>query len=154
MNRSFIVGEAGRVREPAFVCCRVVSREVIAILGRRLRPSRALAGAAARHAVDMASRRYLSHTTPEGHGPAEQMAAFRPRSWGQSIAAGRTSLDRLVQAMLDDRGVPGKPHRRHLLGLGHYARHSHVGAALASRHGRSYLVVCTACRLPVASIAI
>jgi hypothetical protein len=145
MNRSFIVGEAGRVREPAFVFCRDVSREVIAILGRRLRPSRALAGAAARHAVDMASRRYLSHTTPEGHGPAEQMAAFRPRSWGQSIAAGRTSLDRLVQAMLDDRGV---------LGLGHYARHSHVGAALASRHGRSYLVVCTACRLPVASIAI
>lgn len=58
----------------------------------------ALDKAAAAHAADMATRDYVSHTSPEGTGPGQRIAAagYDARAWAENIAAGYPGVDAVV----------------------------------------------------------
>lgn len=58
----------------------------------------ALHEAAAAHSVDMATRNYVSHTSPEGTGPGQRIAAagYDARAWAENIAAGHPGVDAVV----------------------------------------------------------
>lgn len=65
-----------------------------------------LFSAAARHSVDMASRNYFSHTSPEGVDAAGR-AALEGYGWsalGENIAAGDVSVDGVMATWLNSDG--------------------------------------------------
>src|SRR5262249_36671940 len=77
--------------------------------------------AARLHSVDMATRAYFAHVTPEGLGPGARMTAvgFGWHGYGESIAGGSAfpvPADALRGLIVDD-GVPDLGHRRHLLAI-------------------------------------
>lgn len=77
-----------------------------------LRLDSALVEAAGRHASDMVRRHYLDHTNPEGQGPGDRMAAagYRGSGWGENIAAGYDSAQKVVAAWMKSDG-----HRKNIL---------------------------------------
>ena len=84
---------------------------------------RVLAQVARERALDMAQRRYFSHTTPEGYGPnylVREAGYILPSYYGvennanniESIAAGNSTASATWQQWMGS-----SPHRTHLLGL-------------------------------------
>jgi uncharacterized protein YkwD len=77
-----------------------------------LRLDSALVEAAGRHASDMVRRHYLDHTNPDGQDPGDRMAAagYRGSGWGENIAAGYDSAQKVVAAWMKSEG-----HRQNIL---------------------------------------
>jgi uncharacterized protein YkwD len=77
-----------------------------------LRLDSALVEAAGRHASDMVRRHYMDHTNPDGQDPGDRMAAagYRGSSWGENIAAGYDSAQKVVAAWMQSDG-----HRKNIL---------------------------------------
>ncbi|WP_329005914.1 CAP domain-containing protein [Kribbella sp. NBC_00709] len=77
-----------------------------------LRLDSALVEAAGEHASDMVRRHYMDHTNPEGQDPGDRMAAdgYRGSSWGENIAAGYDSAQKVVAAWMQSDG-----HRKNIL---------------------------------------
>lgn len=78
----------------------------------RLRLDSSLVEAAGKHASDMVRRHYMDHTNPEGQDPGDRMAAsgYRGSSWGENIAAGYDSAEKVVAAWMQSDG-----HRKNIL---------------------------------------
>lgn len=66
----------------------------------------ALDGAAAAHSHDMATRGYVSHTSPEGDGPGVRIAAqgYDARTWAENIAAGQPDTPAVLAAWMGSDG--------------------------------------------------
>ena len=77
-----------------------------------LRLDSALVEAAGEHASDMVRRHYMDHTNPDGQDPGDRMAAagYRGSSWGENIAAGYDSAQKVVAAWMQSDG-----HRKNIL---------------------------------------
>ncbi|MFF0345005.1 CAP domain-containing protein [Kribbella sp. NPDC004875] len=77
-----------------------------------LRLDSALVEAAGKHASDMVRRHYMDHTNPDGEDPGERMAdaGYRGSSWGENIAAGYDSAQKVVAAWMQSDG-----HRKNIL---------------------------------------
>jgi uncharacterized protein YkwD len=75
--------------------------------------------AAYRHSLDMFTRHYFDHNTPQGITPLQRIhAAGNPAAaWGESIAKGWPGVASALQELIVDRGIPDLGHRRHLLGI-------------------------------------
>jgi len=65
-----------------------------------------LFSAAARHSLDMASRNYFSHTSPEGTDAAGRVAAegYGWSALGENIAAGDVSVDGVMATWFNSEG--------------------------------------------------
>ncbi|MFF0269150.1 CAP domain-containing protein [Kribbella sp. NPDC004536] len=72
----------------------------------------ALVEAAGKHASDMVRRHYMDHTNPDGQDPGDRMkaAGYRGSSWGENIAAGYDSAEKVVAAWMQSDG-----HRKNIL---------------------------------------
>jgi uncharacterized protein YkwD len=72
----------------------------------------ALVEAAGKHASDMVRRHYMDHTNPEGQDPGDRMAAagYRGSTWGENIAAGYDTAQKVVAAWMQSDG-----HRKNIL---------------------------------------
>ncbi|WP_432946114.1 CAP domain-containing protein [Kribbella sp. CA-253562] len=79
---------------------------------RALQLDDSLVEAAGRHASDMVRRHYMDHTNPDGQGPGDRIAAagFRGSGWGENIAAGYDSAQRVFNAWMNSDG-----HRANIL---------------------------------------
>lgn len=79
---------------------------------RPLQLNDALVKAAGGHASDMANRKYFSHETPEGKTAGRRMrdAGWSGQSYGENIAAGYPSAERVVAAWMESDG-----HRENIL---------------------------------------
>ena len=77
-----------------------------------LRLDSALVKAAGKQASDMVRRHYMDHTNPDGQDPGDRMAAagYRGSSWGENIAAGYDSAQKVVAAWMQSDG-----HRKNIL---------------------------------------
>jgi uncharacterized protein YkwD len=77
-----------------------------------LRLDSALVEAAGKHASDMVRRHYMNHTNPDGQDPGDRIAAagYRGSGWGENIAAGYDSAEKVVQAWMRSDG-----HRKNIL---------------------------------------
>ena len=77
-----------------------------------LRLDRALVKAAGKQASDMVRRHYMDHTNPDGQDPGDRMAAagYRGSSWGENIAAGYDTAQKVVAAWMQSDG-----HRKNIL---------------------------------------
>jgi uncharacterized protein YkwD len=80
-----------------------------------LRLDNALVEAAGKHASDMVRRHYMDHTNPDGQDPGDRMAAagYRGSGWGENIAAGYDSAQKVVAAWMQSDG-----HRKNILNCG------------------------------------
>ncbi|NUR98838.1 MAG: CAP domain-containing protein [Kribbellaceae bacterium] len=72
----------------------------------------ALVEAAGKHASDMVRRHYMDHTNPDGQDPGDRMkaAGYRGSTWGENIAAGYDSAEKVVAAWMQSDG-----HRKNIL---------------------------------------
>ncbi|GAA3126006.1 hypothetical protein GCM10010530_54320 [Kribbella aluminosa] len=72
----------------------------------------ALVEAAGKHASDMVRRHYMDHTNPDGQGPGDRMTAagYRGSTWGENIAAGYDTAQKVVAAWMQSDG-----HRKNIL---------------------------------------
>ncbi|WP_344199421.1 CAP domain-containing protein [Kribbella karoonensis] len=72
----------------------------------------ALVEAAGKHASDMVRRHYMDHTNPDGQDPGDRMAAagYRGSTWGENIAAGYDTAQKVVAAWMQSDG-----HRKNIL---------------------------------------
>jgi len=87
-----------------------------------------LAELAEKRALDMAKRKYFDHVTPEGKGinimlteagyklDPDWIKDISSNSF-ESIYAGAKSCKEAIYALIIDDNVPGKGHRKHLLGM-------------------------------------
>lgn len=77
-----------------------------------LRLDSALVEAAGKHASDMVRRHYMDHTNPDGQDPGDRMTAagYRGSGWGENIAAGYDSAQKVVAAWMQSDG-----HRKNIL---------------------------------------
>jgi uncharacterized protein YkwD len=77
-----------------------------------LRLDSALVEAAGKQASDMVRRHYMDHTNPDGQDPGDRMAAagYRGSSWGENIAAGYDTAQKVVAAWMQSDG-----HRKNIL---------------------------------------
>jgi uncharacterized protein YkwD len=77
-----------------------------------LRLDSSLVEAAGKHASDMVRRHYMDHTNPDGQDPGVRMraAGYRGSSWGENIAAGYDSAQKVVAAWMQSDG-----HRENIL---------------------------------------
>jgi uncharacterized protein YkwD len=77
-----------------------------------LRLDNSLVEASGKHASDMVRRHYLDHTNPDGKDPGDRMAAagYRGSGWGENIAAGYDSAQKVVAAWMQSEG-----HRKNIL---------------------------------------
>ncbi|MDX6250241.1 MAG: hypothetical protein QOF10_3601 [Kribbellaceae bacterium] len=71
-----------------------------------------LVEAAGKHASDMVRRHYMDHTNPDGQDPGDRMAAagWRGSGWGENIAAGYDSAQKVFAAWMNSDG-----HRKNIL---------------------------------------
>ena len=71
-----------------------------------LTPDDSLVEASGAHASDMVRRHYLDHTNPDGKDPGDRMkaAGFNGSGWGENIAAGYTSAERVFAAWMNSEG--------------------------------------------------
>lgn len=79
---------------------------------RPLKLDDSLVEAAGSHASDMVRRHYLDHTNPDGQGPGDRMAkaGWQGSGWGENIAAGYDSPQRVFKAWMNSDG-----HRANIL---------------------------------------
>jgi uncharacterized protein YkwD len=84
----------------------------------------ALTRAARAHSLDMARKNYFSHTSLDGRTAVQRMkaAGFSGRMWGENIAAGQTTADRVMTAWMNSPG-----HKANILNCGY--RYIGVGYA-------------------------
>jgi len=77
-----------------------------------LRLDSALVEAAGKQASDMVRRHHMDHTNPDGQDPGDRMAAagYRGSGWGENIAAGYDSAQKVVAAWMNSDG-----HRKNIL---------------------------------------
>ncbi|MFF1818367.1 CAP domain-containing protein [Kribbella sp. NPDC058245] len=77
-----------------------------------LRLNSALVEAAGKHASDMVRRKYMDHTNPDGQDPGDRMraAGYNGSSWGENIAAGYSTAQKVVNAWMNSDG-----HRANIL---------------------------------------
>lgn len=90
-----------------------------------------LFSAAARHALDMATRNYFSHDTPEGISFSQRLTTegYTWRSAGENIAAGQTSVNSVMAAWLASEG-----HCRNIMNPGF----TEVAVACVSQSGTAF----------------
>ena len=90
-----------------------------------------LFSAAARHSLDMATRNYFSHTTPDGITFSQRLAAEGYVSWaaGENIAAGQTTVSGVMASWLGSEG-----HCRNIM----QPVLTEVAVACVSKAGSSY----------------
>jgi uncharacterized protein YkwD len=71
-----------------------------------------LVEAAGSHASDMVRRHYMDHTNPDGQDPGDRMAAagWHGSSWGENIAAGYSTAQKVFSAWMNSDG-----HRANIL---------------------------------------
>ncbi|MGZ0148505.1 CAP domain-containing protein [Kribbella sp. WER1] len=71
-----------------------------------------LVEAAGKHASDMVRRHYMDHTNPDGQDPGDRMraAGYRGSTWGENIAAGYDTAQKVVAAWMQSDG-----HRKNIL---------------------------------------
>ncbi len=79
---------------------------------RPLQLDDSLVEAAGSHASDMVRRHYMDHTNPDGEDPGDRMAkaGWRGNGWGENIAAGYDSPQRVFNAWMNSDG-----HRANIL---------------------------------------
>jgi uncharacterized protein YkwD len=79
---------------------------------RPLQLENSLVEAAGSHASDMVRRHYMDHTNPDGEDPGDRMAkaGWRGNGWGENIAAGYDSAQRVFNAWMNSDG-----HRANIL---------------------------------------
>lgn len=90
-----------------------------------------LFSAAARHSLDMATRNYFSHTSPEG-GDFAQRATAEGYGWSalaENIAAGQASVDGVMATWMGSEG-----HCRNIMGAGY----GDVAVACVARPGTTW----------------
>ncbi|WP_143342727.1 CAP domain-containing protein, partial [Crossiella equi] len=95
---------------------------------RSLRVDERLVAAAQRHAADMASRGYFSHTAPDGTSFVDRArSAGYPAPGGENIARGQRTAEKVMESWMGSSG-----HRANILncsfvaiGVGHDARGPH-----------------------------
>jgi uncharacterized protein YkwD len=77
-----------------------------------LRLDSSLVEAAGKHASDMVRRHYMDHNNPDGQDPGDRMAAagYHGSGWGENIAAGYDSAQKVVAAWMQSDG-----HRKNIL---------------------------------------
>ena len=71
-----------------------------------------LVEAAGSHASDMVRRHYMDHNNPDGQDPGDRMraAGYQGSGWGENIAAGYDSAQRVFNAWMNSDG-----HRANIL---------------------------------------
>jgi uncharacterized protein YkwD len=71
-----------------------------------------LVEAAGSHASDMVRRHYMDHTNPDGEDPGDRIkkAGFNGSGWGENIAAGYSSAQKVFNAWMNSEG-----HRNNIL---------------------------------------
>ncbi|WBQ04194.1 CAP domain-containing protein [Kribbella sp. CA-293567] len=79
---------------------------------RPLQLNDSLVEAAGSHASDMVRRHYLDHTNPDGESAGDRMAkaGWRGSGWGENIAAGYSSPQKVFNAWMNSDG-----HRKNIL---------------------------------------
>lgn len=79
---------------------------------RPLQLSDSLVEAAGSHASDMVRRHYMDHTNPDGQDPGDRMAkaGYHGSGWGENIAAGYSSAQKVFNAWMNSDG-----HRANIL---------------------------------------
>jgi uncharacterized protein YkwD len=79
---------------------------------RPLKLSDSLVEAAGSHASDMVRRHYMDHTNPDGQDPGDRMAraGWQGSGWGENIAAGYSSAQKVFTAWMNSDG-----HRANIL---------------------------------------
>jgi uncharacterized protein YkwD len=79
---------------------------------RPLQLNDALVEAAGSHASDMVRRHYMDHTNPDGQDPGDRMAraGYHGSGWGENIAAGYSSAQKVFNAWMNSDG-----HRANIL---------------------------------------
>ncbi|MEV8374940.1 CAP domain-containing protein [Kribbella sp. NPDC056861] len=79
---------------------------------RPLKLDDSLVEAAGSHASDMVRRHYMDHTNPDGQSAGDRMAkaGWHGNGWGENIAAGYSSAQKVVTAWLNSEG-----HRKNIL---------------------------------------
>ena len=84
---------------------RVCGTEIMAPVGA-MKWNDLLFSAAAKHSLDMATRNYFSHTTPEGVTFAQRLANEGYIGWaaGENIAMGQNSVSEVMGAWLTSEG--------------------------------------------------
>lgn len=98
-----------------------------------VKSNKKLKRAAGRHARDMANNDYFSHYTRSGKSPGWRIrkAGYRWRSYGEDIAAGQRTPQKVVQAWLDSPG-----HCRVIM----RARYRHIGVGIAYNQESRYKI--------------
>ena len=81
--------------------------------------SEQLIDAALGHSQDMNANNYFGHISPSGSDPGSRIAAtgFQANGWGESIAAGYSTVDQALAGLITDAGVPDLGHRVMLLDM-------------------------------------
>ncbi|GAA2836670.1 CAP domain-containing protein [Crossiella cryophila] len=113
---------------PAMRVVQLVNQERARAGCRSLRVDERLVAAAQRHASDMASRGYFSHTAPEGTSFVDRArSAGYPAPGGENIAKGQRSAEKVMESWMGSAG-----HRANILncsfvaiGVGHETRGPH-----------------------------
>jgi hypothetical protein len=97
--------------------------------------------AALGHSWDMNNRQYFGHIDPDGHDPGYRMDAvgFPWTTFGESIAAGYTTPEAALKALIIDQGEPDLGHRLQLLAMQPiYQVQSQVGIGIVLNGGGPY----------------
>jgi uncharacterized protein YkwD len=78
-----------------------------------------LVAAATGHSQDMSDRNYFGHIDPNGNGPGVRIGntGFPWTTFGESIAAGYTTPEATLKALIIDQGEPDLGHRLQLLAM-------------------------------------
>ncbi|MEU2181619.1 CAP domain-containing protein [Streptomyces thermolilacinus] len=94
-----------------------------------VRPHARLHVAAQKHSDDMARRDYVAHTSPDGEGPVQRLAAvgYRWSAYGETLGTGYPTPAAVLDAWLNS-----SAHRAVILDC----RHRHVGIGLHPGAGR------------------
>jgi uncharacterized protein YkwD len=97
-----------------------------------------LVQSARNHSQDMNNKAFFSHTGSNGSNPSQRMTAagYPWQGWAESIAAGYTTAESALKALIIDAGVADLGHRKHLLGIGSaLAAHQQVGIGIVTGSG-------------------
>lgn len=99
--REAILAQINAARAAGRVCGTEIMAPVAAMKWNDM-----LFSAAAKHSLDMATRNYFSHTTPEGVTFVQRLANEGYFGWaaGENIAAGQSSVSEVMGAWLTSEG--------------------------------------------------
>lgn len=109
-----------------------------------------LAKVAEEKAMDMATRRYFDHKTPEGYGInylidkagyelVKDWLNPKSKNYFESIEAGTSNPEECIRILIVDDGTPDVGHRNHLLGISEWnAGLYDIGIGIVSAPGSMY----------------